>query len=293
MVNYKTLAAPGIGRLTLSGVYRTIEEDTAMDLEGISKAQSLLEAQQFLWGPNSIEVANTQIKLAQLYSMNQQYDKAEACLLRAVEIKTKLYGNASPEVLRLRECHAARSFEQPSRPATAQLEKPHRCTAKKSQCSKREATAAAKVVPVAANADANSVVRPAVSSAPNPADAPIATAVVNPIEAMFLGNTTAQREPQPQGTSVSFLIIESSRERFELRKASLWLGRDTVNDICLPNDHSAEKSHAMITWDGNDFWLTNQAKESPTMVNSKPVTDKVKLRCGDTLTVGTTKIRIG
>jgi len=66
-----------------------------------------------------------------------------------------------------------------------------------------------------------------------------------------------------------------------------------MNDISLTKDVLVEKSQAMITWDGDMYWVTNQAKVSPTMVNSKPVVNKTRLRCGDILTVGKTNIQVG
>ncbi len=230
-----------------------------MELDRTSKVERVLESQELLWGPNSVEVANTLLKLSQLYWIQGHYAEAEVCLARALDSKLQLYGPNNPEVLHLLETIVARSNEQARRAEDGLL----------GRCYQRDAQKGG-------NTECGG------------------TPAAGAFEVSF-GNypESTQKSAQQPANMVSFLITESSGERFELPQGSIFIGRDKMNDISLPDDSMAEKSQAMIKKEGDDYWITNQAKASPTMLNSKPVLNKTKLRCGDILTVGVTTIRIG
>ncbi len=229
-----------------------------MDMDPVSRAERVLESQELLWGPNSIEVANTLVKLSQLYIARGHHPEAEVCLARALDLKFQLYGPDSPEVLSLVEAVAARSREQVRSAEAAKLgrcyEREHRNTGN-AECGGKPAAGALE-------------------------------------ESFGKHPEFTQKPPQEPTGLVSLLVTEATGERFELRHGLVFIGRDECNDIALRDDSTAEKSQVMIKKEGDEYWLTNQAKSSPTMLNFQPVVKKTKLCRGDVLTVGTTTILI-
>lgn len=96
----------------------------------------------------------------------------------------------------------------------------------------------------------------------------------------------------------SNLNTRCSRVRFqgtdvELRRV-IKIGRDPGNDILIKDDPLVSRRHAIIEQDGDALFLVDKESTNGTYVNNNPVPKgkKIRLQCGDVITVGKTKLTV-
>ena len=72
------------------------------------------------------------------------------------------------------------------------------------------------------------------------------------------------------------------------------IGRDEVNDIVIRDDPLVSRKHALIEKEGNEYFVMDKGSTNGTYVNNNPIgsCDRVRIRSGDTITVGKTKLEI-
>ena len=72
------------------------------------------------------------------------------------------------------------------------------------------------------------------------------------------------------------------------------IGRDVSNDIVINDDPLISRRHALIEKEGEDFYIMDKGSTNGTYVNNNPIgsCERVKIRSGDFVTVGKTKLEI-
>jgi hypothetical protein len=237
-----------------------------MDLNNINDVESLLKTQETLMGRNSREVANTLNRLSQLYFEKEEFELAEKCMQRSLDIKVSVYGPVHKEVLVILERFSTQ-LRQQQRNAEAE---------------DVETTAERVRLKIGPSVSA----KRAISTETQHSEGAMSDTGSSPVVSNVQRKSIHEKKHDgPQ------LTIESSGQQFCLRKTNVWIGRDVSNDISFANDSSVEKSHAMIVYEPDQYWIINRALASCTMLNGKPVTRKTKLTHGDVVSIANHAIR--
>ncbi len=69
------------------------------------------------------------------------------------------------------------------------------------------------------------------------------------------------------------------------------VGRATDNDISIPFESAASRSHAQIVKEGDSFYVIDLKSTNGTLVNSQKVIDRTSVFTDDIITIGDTNIR--
>jgi pSer/pThr/pTyr-binding forkhead associated (FHA) protein len=75
-------------------------------------------------------------------------------------------------------------------------------------------------------------------------------------------------------------------QRLELMGGVASIGRAAGNAVCLKDDSSVSRYHAVIADRGDGFWLTDLGTRNGTTVNNDPVASEKQLNDGDLICVG-------
>jgi len=125
-------------------------------------------------------------------------------------------------------------------------------------------------------------------TAPAPAPTPAAAA---PAPAPAPAETAPAAAPVPTAITGPRLVIAGDPGKgttFALNKPQINLGRvPEGNDIALPGDGYVSSRHAVITQEGNDFFIEDRGSVNGTY---KLLKGKVKLQPGDVIKVGDTNL---
>lgn len=78
-------------------------------------------------------------------------------------------------------------------------------------------------------------------------------------------------------------------ERFPLRAMNA-IGRDAGNDVVLRDDFSSAR-HAVVTQDGEGWWVEDAGSTNGTFLNGDKVTHRSMLHFGDEVEVGRVRLR--
>jgi hypothetical protein len=78
---------------------------------------------------------------------------------------------------------------------------------------------------------------------------------------------------------------------FEVGEAGATLGRLPDNSICL-TDGRLSRHHAQIEFRDGDYWLTDLGSQNGTLLNDRPLTEARRLREGDLIELGTTRLTV-
>ena len=99
------------------------------------------------------------------------------------------------------------------------------------------------------------------------------------------------------GLTRPFFLIQSSKNIFLPRKShtlpvtrKFTIGRSRNSDLMLDNQHISS-SHAQLSWNQNQWTLSDCGSTNGTFVNGERVTEHV-IECGDIITFGTCPIRL-
>lgn len=72
------------------------------------------------------------------------------------------------------------------------------------------------------------------------------------------------------------------------------IGRDEKNDIVIREDPLVSRKHALIEKEGIDYYVMDKGSTNGTYVNNNPIgcCERVKIKSGDVIMVGKTKLEI-
>jgi len=91
---------------------------------------------------------------------------------------------------------------------------------------------------------------------------------------------------------------KSMRVRFKDRSINIrkiiTIGRDENNDIVIRDDPLVSRKHALIEKDGDKYYIMDKGSTNGTYLNNNPIPrcERVKLKKGDVITLGKTKLEI-
>ncbi len=93
-----------------------------------------------------------------------------------------------------------------------------------------------------------------------------------------------------QLSNPAFLFNKTTKERFELCRTVVKVGRDHTNDVAIAADHHISRYHAWILHSKGRFWVEDLGSTNGTLLNGKPVAVRALLAAGDRLTFGKTEL---
>ncbi len=131
--------------------------------------------------------------------------------------------------------------------------------------------------------------RPDEPEAPTPSVAPTDT---GPIP--FSEGSTVILDPATLPTPDMQLVANTGPAQgsvFEVGEAGATLGRLPDNSICLTNGRLS-RHHAQIDFRDGAYWLTDLGSQNGTLVNDRPLTEPHRLRAGDSIELGTTRLTV-
>ena len=72
------------------------------------------------------------------------------------------------------------------------------------------------------------------------------------------------------------------------------IGRDASNNVVISDDPLVSRRHALIEKEGDAYYLMDKGSTNGTYLNNNPIPkcERVKIKSGDTITVGKTKLEI-
>ncbi len=88
----------------------------------------------------------------------------------------------------------------------------------------------------------------------------------------------------------AFLFNKDTKERYELTSAVSKVGRDRTNNIPLSSDHYISRYHAWVLQNKGKFWVEDIGSTNGTLLNGRPITERMQLSAGDRLTFGKTEL---
>ncbi|MBN1679824.1 MAG: FHA domain-containing protein [Anaerolineae bacterium] len=89
------------------------------------------------------------------------------------------------------------------------------------------------------------------------------------------------------GAVLSFETLLDSDEATELT-----IGRREGCDVCLSYDSQVSREHAMLSYDGEQFWLEDIGSTNGTFIGEERVTSRVGVKPGQLFRVGRTWLRV-
>ena len=131
--------------------------------------------------------------------------------------------------------------------------------------------------------------RPDEPEAPAPSVTPTGT---GPIP--FSEGSTVILDPATLPTPDMQLVANTGPAQgsvFEVGEAGATLGRLPDNSICL-TDGRLSRHHAQIDFRDGAYWLTDLGSQNGTLVNDRPLTEPHRLRAGDSIELGTTRLTV-
>jgi hypothetical protein len=91
-------------------------------------------------------------------------------------------------------------------------------------------------------------------------------------------------------THPAFLFNKLTKERFELSHSVSKVGRDRSNNISINSDHHISRYHAWILHNKGKFWVEDLGSTNGTLINGKPIAERVQIVAGDRITFGKTEL---
>ena len=110
----------------------------------------------------------------------------------------------------------------------------------------------------------------------------------------FSEGSTVILEPEVQRTPVLRLVGSTGPAQgavFEVGVAGATVGRLPQNSICL-TDGRLSRQHARIDFKDGEYWLSDLGSQNGTLVNGRPVTEAYRLRGGDAVELGTSRLTV-
>lgn len=105
------------------------------------------------------------------------------------------------------------------------------------------------------------------------------------------------RAPAVAERGLAYLVVNTAPanshrrgERFALRAVNA-VGRDPGNDVVLRDDFASVR-HAVVSQDGNGWWVEDVGSTNGTFVNGDRLARRTRLHFGDELEVGRVRLRL-
>jgi two-component system cell cycle response regulator len=101
--------------------------------------------------------------------------------------------------------------------------------------------------------------------------------------------TLQVEKEQAKSQEACLIVIRGSPQgkRFEISKASMFIGRDPLAEIAI-NDPNASRKHAEVVRQGEKIFLRDNQSTNGTFLNDKPIKEPAELRKEDMIKVGST-----
>jgi pSer/pThr/pTyr-binding forkhead associated (FHA) protein len=96
--------------------------------------------------------------------------------------------------------------------------------------------------------------------------------------------------PQPDLKRAEALVDTDTRERYALSGERITIGRDRDNSICLEHDVYVSGHHAQVYFERETCFLRDLGSRNSTLVNNVAIAGAVKVKQGDIITIGRTKL---
>jgi hypothetical protein len=236
--------------------------------------ERLLASQEITFGRHHTELARTLIKIGDAALELKDWAKAESSYFRAMELLIQGPREQPQEVLRCLEQLAAIADAQRNNEQAERLRQEATIVRKKIMEKKLCGTATRVLAPAAMSPP------PSAPNTTKPAQAAVAKAAAQPVQ---------PARPAQTGNP-SALIVKTSGQRVPLGTGAVWIGQDAMNDVCLPNDSAAARSHAVVER-VQDQIVIRLCGDFPTLINGSKFQQKAKLSPGDIITVGRTELQ--
>jgi pSer/pThr/pTyr-binding forkhead associated (FHA) protein len=89
------------------------------------------------------------------------------------------------------------------------------------------------------------------------------------------------------GTVLAFETLLDSDKPTEIS-----IGRREGCDVCLNYDSQVSREHALVTFDGEQFWLEDTGSTNGTFIDEEKITGRVAIEPGQLFRVGRTWLRV-
>lgn len=272
--------------------------------------------------PDSVRQMNSDelVALSETYAHEGLFELAEMCLLRALDFDTKLKGFTHPRIKNLMDALLAVYTSQEKHAEICKLQRwraviEEKAAKETAACAAATAGAAidveksrklalkrtdhnvdaARTATESSNKGVTGSSSSGMSASTATAIAPVDTTAVAPAMVCYPPSilvSQLKKNTGPVKKIPASSIILSSGQEISLALGVMWLGRDPINDICLENDPAIGRSQAAISWENNEYYISNQDNATSMRINGKPVTTKSKIFSGDVIDVGRTKILV-
>lgn len=98
---------------------------------------------------------------------------------------------------------------------------------------------------------------------------------------------------EAEGKQLSMLTNLETLEKYPLEGEKVGIGRQPDNQIVVGHDMYASSYHAVVYLEDGCWWLKDLGSRNGSMLNAGLVTEPVKLKATDVITIGRTKLEIG
>lgn len=109
---------------------------------------------------------------------------------------------------------------------------------------------------------------------------------------------TIYKRDDKRKNEVRKVKTKAARLRFKDRSVNInrtiTIGRDARNDIALSNDPLVSRQHALIEKEGGIYYLMDRGSTNGTYLNNNPIPkcERVRIKSGDVIMIGKTKLEI-
>ncbi len=271
----------------------------ATDWNSITSVAALAEEQLNTLGFSSVQLASTYSHLADLYFLQDEYDKAEKMHWKVLGIRQKVLGEWHADTAATLQ-NLAELYEVQDRYAEAQRFYQWAVSAKKSAklrshsdtldktqqiskelklpqlndlqprlckvCKRQLLDAEFCMYCTQTGFDANALIRRAQKAAKE------------------------QTSPDQSGP-VNMLTSLDEQQCFELNELVVKIGRHPSNQIVFPEDRTISRHHATISYIEGVFVIKDNKTLNGTYLNGKKIDNPIKLTRGDVVTVGKTNLK--
>lgn len=83
-----------------------------------------------------------------------------------------------------------------------------------------------------------------------------------------------------------------TKQRYALTGERVTIGREADNAICLSQDVYVSGHHAQVYFERENCFVRDLGSRNSTLVNNVAITAAVRVRTGDVITIGRTKLAV-
>jgi pSer/pThr/pTyr-binding forkhead associated (FHA) protein len=82
-------------------------------------------------------------------------------------------------------------------------------------------------------------------------------------------------------------------QKFPVVKEVFYIGANSQNDLCIPNDEYASGNHAYLKYEKDNLFIFDQGSRNGTFVNGQRISSTAKaLKPGDRIQIGSTTFEV-